>query len=93
MDCWKRSWQDSHIQRAIDNGSMPKWKPIINGLPHRSVLGPILFNTFINDIDSGIQCILSTSVDDAKLSGAADSIAERDTRERDTLTSLRSGPK
>ena len=55
------------------NGKMSSWSTVQSGVPQGSVLGPILFLLYINDIDSGIGCKFLKFADDTKIYGEVSS--------------------
>ena len=78
-----RNWPSVRSQRVVINGSVPGWRPFTSGVPQGSVLGPVLFDIFIGDIEHGIECTLGKFADDTKQSGAVNALGGREVIQRD----------
>ena len=62
-----RSYLTNRLQRCKINNSFSEWAKISAGVPQGSILGPLLFNIFINDILFLQKCDLANYADDSAI--------------------------
>ena len=67
--CWIEDWLKDRKQRVILLGANSDWIGVKSGVPQGSVLGPLLFLIYINDIDEGVASGLLKFADDTKIFG------------------------
>ena len=64
---WIKNFLIGRQQKVILNGSSSQWTEVTSGVPQGSVLGPLLFILYANDITDGVQSTLEMFADDSKL--------------------------
>ena len=67
---WISKWLEDRKQRVMVNGMSSDWCDVISSVIQGSVLGPILFVLYINDIDTCIgkkEGIMPKFADDKKV--------------------------
>ena len=55
------------FQRVVLNGQKSSWTPVLAGVPHGSILGPLLFLVYINDLADGLKSNAKLFTDDTSL--------------------------
>ena len=71
---WIKDFLENRRQRVVINGEASDWRPVTSGIPQGSVLGPILFICYVNDMPEAVQGMIKIFADDTKIYSEVDNI-------------------
>ena len=85
---WIKAFLSDRTQQVIVNGETSQCKEVISGIPQGSVLGPLLFVIFINDLPTQVKSDIFLFANDTKIFRNIRSEDDRETLQKDINTML-----
>ena len=61
------NYLNNRKQRVVINGTVSGWGDVKAGVPQGSVLGPLLFLVYVNDLENGMKSSVKFFADDTSL--------------------------
>ena len=80
---WIQAFLSDRTQQVLVEGERSRWSAVTSGVPQGSVLGPLLFLLYINDMPDFVQTSVKLFADDSKLYGPVDSPCSRQRLQED----------
>ena len=84
---WINSFLSGRRQRVVLRKGMSDWKNITSGVPQGSILGPILFLIYVNDLPESVLSTAKMFADDTKIYNNISSLSDCELLQQD-LNSL-----
>ena len=82
---WVRDFLNGRRQRVVLNGECSEWENVTSGVPQGSVLGPILFIIYMNDVPDSLENFCKIFADDTKIYTAVDKRIHQESLQQDLL--------
>ena len=73
---WLQSFLTGHSQQVVINGSASSWLPVVSRVPQGTVLGPILFLMYNNDLPTNTTSGIKLFADDCVLYRPVNSVSD-----------------
>lgn len=86
---WIIDFLHNRKQRVVVNGTASSDKPVTSGIPQGSVLGPLLFLIFINDLPDCVSSMCYIFADDTKITKTVKNEEDRNILQKDLEALLR----
>ena len=65
---WMRDYLRDRKMRTVIRDSYSSWRSVTSGVPQGSVIAPIMFQVYVNDMQNGVTSYMNLFADDAKIS-------------------------
>ena len=73
----RKLFDQKTAKRVVINGNVSNWTEVLTGIPQGSILGPILFIIYINDLPGVVGSVCKLFADDCKLYSSIASEADQ----------------
>ena len=87
-----KSFLNNRCQRVVLNGQSSVWKSVTAGVPQDSVLGPLFFVIYINDLPLGLTTNVKLFADDTSLFSVVNNTIVSASRLNNDLVKIRDQP-